>query len=209
MQTLRHRFRLPANTAWVNYLRCHDDIGWTFDDRDAATIGIDAYSHRQFPNDFYTGQFPGSFAPGVPFQENLESGDMRISGTMAWLAGWSGTGDRGGRRRQERGGDSTHDAPARNHARHRRHPVAVSGRRVGYVERLRLREHILGYLRIREGHRLIVLANFSEEPQQIYGNKLRTVDLGRFFQDVIGDKKYATSEPLVLESYQILWLKRI
>jgi hypothetical protein len=65
-----HRFRLPQNTAWVNYLRCHDDIGWTFDDADASAIGINAYDHRQFLNDFYTGQFPGSFARGVPFQEN-------------------------------------------------------------------------------------------------------------------------------------------
>ena len=71
----------------MNYLRCHDDIGWTFDDEDAAAIGINAYDHRQFLNDFYTGQFPGSFARGVPFQENHETGDMRISGTMASLAG--------------------------------------------------------------------------------------------------------------------------
>ena len=70
-------------------------------------------------------------------------------------------------------------------------------------------EHVLGYVRIREGHRLIVLANFSEESQQIHGNKLRTVGLGRFFQDMIGDRRYATSEPLVLEPYQILWLNRI
>ena len=69
MQTLRHRFRLPDNTAWVNYLRCHDDIGWTFDDQDAAAIGINAFEHRQFLNDFYTGQFRGSFARGVPSGE--------------------------------------------------------------------------------------------------------------------------------------------
>ena len=78
---------LPKNTAWVNYLRCHDDIGWTFDDEDAAAIGINAYDHRQFLNHFYTGQFRGSFARGVPFQENQQTGDMRISGTMASLAG--------------------------------------------------------------------------------------------------------------------------
>ena len=86
-QTLAHYYQLPSDTAWVNYLRCHDDIGWTFDDRDAASIGINAYDHRRFLNDFYTGQFPGSFARGVPFQENITTGDMRISGTMASLAG--------------------------------------------------------------------------------------------------------------------------
>ncbi|MCA9046901.1 MAG: amylosucrase, partial [Planctomycetaceae bacterium] len=86
-RSLSHRHALPRNTAWVNYLRCHDDIGWTFDNADAEALGINAYDHRQFLNDFYTGQFPGSFARGVPFQHNLETGDMRISGTMASLAG--------------------------------------------------------------------------------------------------------------------------
>ncbi|MCR9293414.1 MAG: alpha-amylase family protein, partial [bacterium] len=74
-QTLSHRHKLPVGTSWVNYLRCHDDIGWTFDDRDAELIGINAYNHRQFLNAFYTGQFAGSFARGVPFQENLQTGD--------------------------------------------------------------------------------------------------------------------------------------
>ncbi|MEZ6123018.1 MAG: amylosucrase [Planctomycetaceae bacterium] len=86
-QSLSHRHQLPEGTAWVNYLRCHDDIGWTFDDADAAAIGINAYDHRQFLNQFYTGQFEGSFARGIPFQENLKTGDMRIAGTMASLAG--------------------------------------------------------------------------------------------------------------------------
>lgn len=86
-RSLSHRHRLPEGTTWVNYLRCHDDIGWTFDDADAAAIGVNAYDHRQFLNAFYTGQFEGSFARGVPFQHNLATGDMRISGTLASLAG--------------------------------------------------------------------------------------------------------------------------
>jgi len=86
-QSLSHRHELPPQTAWVNYLRCHDDIGWTFDDADAAAIGINGFDHRQFLNEFYTGQFEGSFARGVPFQENVETGDMRIAGTLASLAG--------------------------------------------------------------------------------------------------------------------------
>ena len=69
--------------------------------------------------------------------------------------------------------------------------------------------HVLGYLRIRDGHRMIVLANFSEQPQSVEGNKLRTAGLGRFFEDVIETKTYMTSEPVSLEPYQILWLKRV
>jgi amylosucrase len=72
-----------------------------------------------------------------------------------------------------------------------------------------LNEHVLGYVRIREANRLIVLANFSEQTQVINGNRLRTAGLGRFFNDMIQNKTYATSEPMVLEPYQILWLNRI
>lgn len=86
-RSLAYRHKIPEGTAWVNYLRCHDDIGWTFEDSDAAAVGINAYDHRQFLNKFYTGQFPNSFARGVPFQYNPDTGDMRISGTMASLAG--------------------------------------------------------------------------------------------------------------------------
>lgn len=81
------RFFIPENCSWVNYIRCHDDIGWTFCDEDAASLNINGFDHRKFLNSFYTGRFEGSFASGVPFQENLETGDVRISGTLASLAG--------------------------------------------------------------------------------------------------------------------------
>ena len=85
--SMRSRFRLPQGTAWVNYLRSHDDIGWTFDDNDARWEWIDPSGHRTFLNQFYIGRFPGSFARGMPFQENPATGDARVSGTMASLAG--------------------------------------------------------------------------------------------------------------------------
>ena len=91
VRLLRHsmgyRFRIPDDCAWVNYVRCHDDIGWTFDDGDAAALGINGYDHRRFLNEFYTGRFAGSFARGLPFQENPRTGDARISGSLASLAG--------------------------------------------------------------------------------------------------------------------------
>jgi len=86
-QALRERFKLPAGTAWVNYVRVHDDIGWTFSDEDAARLWINGYEHRKFLNAFYIGRFEGSFARGLPFQENPKTGDARISGTCASLAG--------------------------------------------------------------------------------------------------------------------------
>jgi amylosucrase len=85
--SLQNRFTIDPACAWVNYIRCHDDIGWTFADEDARDLGIDGYHHRRFLNDFYIGEFPGSFARGVPFQFNPQTGDCRISGTAASLVG--------------------------------------------------------------------------------------------------------------------------
>ena len=86
-QAMRERFALAPGGEWVNYVRVHDDIGWTFSDEDAALLGVNGYDHRQFLNQFYTGRFAGSFARGLPFQENPKTGDCRISGTCASLAG--------------------------------------------------------------------------------------------------------------------------
>lgn len=85
--SLGRRWWIPEGTGWVNYIRCHDDIGWTFSDEDAAEIGINGHDHRHFLNLFYTGRFPGSFARGEAFQLNPETGDCRVCGTMASLCG--------------------------------------------------------------------------------------------------------------------------
>lgn len=85
--SLKKRWYIPQDCAWINYIRCHDDIGWTFSDEDAGSIGINGYDHRQFLNRFFTGRFDGSFAKGEPFQLNPTTGDCRICGTMASLAG--------------------------------------------------------------------------------------------------------------------------
>ena len=84
---LAKRFSIPSGCSWVNYIRSHDDIGWTFSDDDARELHINPADHRRFLNDFYIGRFPGSFARGLPFQENLDTGDARVSGTAASLSG--------------------------------------------------------------------------------------------------------------------------
>lgn len=77
----------PSTTAWITYVRCHDDIGWAIGDEDAAAVGATGFGHRSFLSDFYAGQFPGSWARGLVFQENAETRDRRISGSTASLAG--------------------------------------------------------------------------------------------------------------------------
>lgn len=89
-QALERRHNIPEATSWVNYVRSHDDIGWTFADEDAAELGINGFDHRRFLNSFYVNRFPGSFARGVPFQDNPRTGDCRISGTTASLCGLEG-----------------------------------------------------------------------------------------------------------------------
>ena len=76
-----------TNATYATYIRCHDDIGWAITDEDAAAIGVTGFGHRAFLSDFYEGSFPGSFARGALFQVNEETGDKRISGTFASLAG--------------------------------------------------------------------------------------------------------------------------
>jgi amylosucrase len=85
------------NATYATYLRCHDDIGWAVTDDDAGAVGISGFGHRTFLSDFYDGTFPGSFARGALFQVNETTGDKRISGSCASLAGLElalETGDR-------------------------------------------------------------------------------------------------------------------
>lgn len=85
--SMQKSFPIPSDCTWVNYVRSHDDIGWTFDDGVAHELGIDPYDHRFFLNQFFTGRFEGSFANGVPFAENPSNGDCRVCGSLASLCG--------------------------------------------------------------------------------------------------------------------------
>ncbi|NIZ90084.1 amylosucrase [Kineococcus rubinsiae] len=78
---------VPTSTAWITYVRCHDDIGWAISDADAEAVGLSGFWHRSFLSDWYSGEFPGSSARGLVFQENPATRDRRISGTAADLTG--------------------------------------------------------------------------------------------------------------------------
>ncbi|WP_425040341.1 amylosucrase [Primorskyibacter sp. S187A] len=93
---LRENFpEVLTNATYMTYLRCHDDIGWAITDEDAGSLGLSGPLHRAYLSDFYHGTFPGSFAEGALFQVNEETGDKRISGTLASLAGIERGLDRG------------------------------------------------------------------------------------------------------------------
>jgi amylosucrase len=84
IQNLPHKL---DQATWLNYVRCHDDIGLGFDDRDIEAVGYDASSHRRFLVDYFTGAYPSSPARGQPFGRNHKTGDARISGSLASLIG--------------------------------------------------------------------------------------------------------------------------
>ncbi|MCI8506598.1 MAG: amylosucrase [Lachnospiraceae bacterium] len=79
--------RLPREYVFLNYLRCHDDIGWGLDYPWLATLGMGEVSHKKYLNDFFTGCVPGSFARGELYNSDPASGDARLCGTTASLCG--------------------------------------------------------------------------------------------------------------------------
>lgn len=82
------RFPLPQHAAWINYARCHDDIGWGFNEAFIRETGRDPFAHKHYLISFYNGTFPHSFARGKNYQENLKTGDARTNGTLAALLGF-------------------------------------------------------------------------------------------------------------------------
>lgn len=77
----------PLGTTWINYIRCHDDIGLGYADQHIEQVGYTPHMHRGFIVDYLTGKFRGSFAKGMTFMFNPKTGDSRISGALASLAG--------------------------------------------------------------------------------------------------------------------------
>lgn len=82
-----NRFQIPSRGTWMNYVRCHDDIGWGFNEGAAKSMGMDPYAHKQFLIRFYHNQYPGSFARGEAYQYNPTTHDARTNGTLASLLG--------------------------------------------------------------------------------------------------------------------------
>lgn len=88
---LRHQlaqtFALPHSHTFLNYLRCHDDIGWGLDYGFLAQFGVGEISHKRFLNDYLTGKWQGSPARGETYNDDPRLGDARLCGTTASLCG--------------------------------------------------------------------------------------------------------------------------
>ena len=78
---------LPEHCHFVNYLRCHDDIGWGLNEEFGRSIGQDPFLHKKYLYEFYEGSFPGSWARGERYNYDPVTGDARTCGTTASLCG--------------------------------------------------------------------------------------------------------------------------
>ncbi len=91
VRLLRHQlgqvFILPKEYGFLNYLRCHDDIGWGLDYAFLAQFGMEEVAHKKYLNDFLTGKWPGSTARGELYNDDPRLGDARLCGTTASLCG--------------------------------------------------------------------------------------------------------------------------
>ena len=80
-------FALPKEYGFLNYLRCHDDIGWGLDYDFLKWFGIEETAHKKYLNDYLTGKWPGSPARGELYNDDPRLGDARLCGTTASLCG--------------------------------------------------------------------------------------------------------------------------
>jgi amylosucrase len=80
---------LPKEQIFLNYLRCHDDIGWGLDYPVLRGWGMEEVPHKKYLNDFFRG-FTGDAARGELYNEDPVTGDARLCGTTASLCGLEG-----------------------------------------------------------------------------------------------------------------------
>ena len=80
-------FALPREYTFLNYLRCHDDIGWGLDYDFLRRFGCGEAEHKQFLNDYLTGVWYGSPARGELYNNDPRLRDARLCGTTASLCG--------------------------------------------------------------------------------------------------------------------------
>jgi len=78
---------LPKEYVFLNYLRCHDDIGWGLDYGTLMTEGIGERSHKQYLNDYFQGYAGASNSRGELYNADPVTGDARFCGTTASMCG--------------------------------------------------------------------------------------------------------------------------
>lgn len=78
---------LPKEYVFLNYLRCHDDIGWGLDFETLKNYGMEEIAHKRFLNDFFTGKVKESVSRGELYNDDPVTMDARFCGTTASMCG--------------------------------------------------------------------------------------------------------------------------
>ena len=78
---------LPKDYVFLNYLRCHDDIGWGLDYGTLQKEGFEERSHKQYLNDYFQGYAGDSNSRGELYNADPVTGDARFCGTTASMCG--------------------------------------------------------------------------------------------------------------------------
>ena len=84
MDVLNH---LPKQYVFLNYLRCHDDIGWGLDYETLKQWGMEEIPHKRYLNDYFTGKIAGSISRGELYNDDPVTQDARFCGTTASMCG--------------------------------------------------------------------------------------------------------------------------
>lgn len=87
--------RLPKQYTFLNYLRCHDDIGWGLDFDTMKQWGMEEPSHKRYLNDYFTGKIAGSISRGELYNDDPVTQDARFCGTTASMCGIESAGFEG------------------------------------------------------------------------------------------------------------------
>ena len=78
---------LPKEYGFINYLRCHDDIGWGLDFNLMKHWGVDEVAHKHFLNQYFLGNYQGSTSVGELYNADPVTGDARFCATTASMCG--------------------------------------------------------------------------------------------------------------------------
>lgn len=84
--------RLPKQYTFLNYLRCHDDIGWGLDFDTMKQWGMEEPSHKRYLNDYFTGKIADSISRGELYNDDPVTQDARFCGTTASMCGIEAAG---------------------------------------------------------------------------------------------------------------------
>lgn len=87
--------RLPKQYTFLNYLRCHDDIGWGLDFDTMKQWGMEELSHKRYLNDYFTGKIADSISRGELYNDDPVTQDARFCGTTASMCGIEAAGFEG------------------------------------------------------------------------------------------------------------------